>query len=171
MCQATGGAALDIGLECCHHVRCRDPRARDELAPAVAYGRHERRGPDVLVDNQRGDASGKNRVSCLCNFLFPEKSALCAVKVGERLRGTAWISELEDLDGAVLVLHNYEEIEEPDHTLLNKPYQLFTGPPRQSSHGELEEHKVDRPVGLGLRCGCHWHPSVLFRAHCPARSS
>src|SRR5580765_2368859 len=41
-----------------------DPPARDDLRAASPHGSHERRGPPVLVDEDRGRAAGLERRPC-----------------------------------------------------------------------------------------------------------
>src|SRR3954466_12773874 len=132
-------ARRDDGLD-------RDAAVGDEL-PARATGRRcERCRPGVLVHQDARDAAGVHGCGEVFDILLRQELGQLRL---EDLQGAELVEvfELHDLDSAVLILDEHEDVDDPDGAGVGQVDQLLRHLAGEvsGSRWELDDDEVDRP--------------------------
>src|SRR3954469_17564544 len=101
----------------------RDAAVGDQLATRVAGGGRERRGPGVLVDQDAGDAARVHRGGEVLDVLLGQQLGELRLEDLQRAE-VVELGELHRLDVPVLVLHEDEDVDDPDRPGVDELEQL-----------------------------------------------
>lgn len=140
------------GRDRVHDLLGRDPGAGHELAPGLAGGLDERDRPQVLVDDQRGEAARFERVRGLADVVVAEEARPSPRELPEA-------AELDpgplggEVDGVGVALGRPPEdddVVDADDATVDELEELRGCSAGQPVALELQEDEVDRSVDRGL---------------------
>ena len=119
-----------------------DPPAGDELATRAPDRNGDRRGPQVLPDQNRSRRPGLEDAGRILQFVFADQAGRGAVHYGELATD---LGGLDRRDRAVLALDHERDVEDPDDAAVDEvEYQRGHLTPWLSLARPLEHHIVDR---------------------------
>src|SRR4051812_35532465 len=133
---------LDRGQERLH----RDAAGRYQLPAGPAHRRPEGSGPAVLPDQHRGraarlDGRGDRRHVLLAE----EERQFGLVRTQAADLALVEVAELEEVQGAVLVLADQHQVQDPDRAVVHKRVQSRRDLAREPAPRELHHQPVHRP--------------------------
>ena len=143
-----------------HHVLGGDAGAGHQLAAGLAGRRHERHGPEVLVDEQHREPSRLQHARRLGEVVVaqqPGPGPGQVLEAAEAFRRD--LGQVEGVGVAGRVLADHEDVVDADDAAPDEVHHLGGGPPGQVVVRELDEHEVHRSVH-GFAC----HAVSLSRA-------